>query len=255
MNVLILTDFSETSGNAGRYAVDFLQKTGANFYLLNIHNFNFNRSASENLESELVGTLSQLQDGVKTLKKYTRNKKHKFHTILSSENLIGAVRKALVDKKIDLIFIGAVSQDEHFHPILGDHAYDIVRKIKCNIIAVPTGCTYQNLKKAVFPIDQAILSIDEKNRILDNLDYLKTSEFTLLEIKDGDIEYPDAINDKVPFKTPVPFTRELFKDIQKQFDIIFIIGKNLSICDRLLHTEYGFSAHMNVEIPIFVYHG
>ena len=254
MNVLILTDFSETSVNAGRYAVDFLQKTAANFYLLNIHNFDFNRSAGNYIETELVGTLSQLQDGIKTLEKYTQNKQHKFHTILSSENLIGAVRKALVDKKIDLIFIGAVSQDEHVHPILGDHAYDIVRKIKCNIIAVPTGCTYQNLKKVVFPIDQAILSIEEKNRIVDNLDYFKTSEYTLLDIKDGEIEYQDAVNEKVPFRTPVPFTRELFKDIQKQFDIIFIIGKNLSICDRLLHTEYGFSAHMNVEIPIFVYH-
>ncbi len=255
MNVLILTDFSETSENAGRYAVDFLQKTAANFYLLNIHNFNFNRSASEHLESELVNTLSELQEGVRTLEAYTRSKKHKFHTILSSENLIGAVRKALIEKKIDLIFIGAVSQDEHVHPILGDHAYDIVRKIKCNIIAVPTGCIYHNLKKAVFPIDRAILSLDEKNRILEDLDYLNSPDFTLLEIKDGDVEYANSVNGKIPLNTPVPFTRELFKDIQKKFDIIFIIGKNLSICDRLLHTEYGFSAHMNVEIPIFVYHG
>lgn len=255
MNALILTDFSETSENAGRYAVDFLQKTAANFYLLNIHNFNFTRSASDNLEIELVGTLSQLQSGIKMLEKYTRNKEHKFHTLFSSENLIEAVRKALTDNKIDLIFIGAVSQDDHVHPILGDHAYDIVRKIKCNIIAVPTGCIYHNLKKAVFPIDHAILSSEEKDSILDNLDYLKTSEFTLLEIKDGDIEYPESIKNKIPFKTPVPFTRELFKNIQRQFDIIFIIGKNLTICDRLLHAEYGFSAHMNVEIPIFVYHG
>ncbi|MGA8852756.1 MAG: universal stress protein [Christiangramia sp.] len=255
MNVLILTDFSETSENAGRYAADFLQKTAANFFLLNIHNFNFDRAATGHLENELVSTLSRLQAGAKELGEYTRNKKHKFNTILSSESLISAVRKALTEKKIDLIFIGAVSQDKHAHPILGDHAYDVVRKIKCNIIAVPGGCVYESPRKAVFPVDHSILSIDEQRRILDNLRYLNSSDFTLLEIKDGDVEYPHSLNGDLPLKRPVPFTRDLFKDIQSQYDIIFVIGKNLSICDRLLHTKYGFSANMNIEIPIFVYHG
>ncbi|MCM4157864.1 universal stress protein [Gramella sp. AN32] len=255
MNVLILTDFSETSVNAGKYAIDFLQENAVNFYLLNIHNFNFHKSASNLLENELVATLDELQTAVKTLRDYTGNKQHIFRTILSSESLIRAVRNTLVEKKIDLIFIGAVSQDTRSHPILGDHAYDVVRKIKCNIIAVPGGCTYKNLQKVIFPIDHAILSTEEKERVLDNLNYLNSSDFTLLEIKNGAVEYPNLTSDNKPSKTPVLFTKALFRDIQKQFDIIFIIGKNLSICDRLLHTEYGFTAHMNIEIPIFVYHG
>ena len=254
MNVLILTDFSETSGNTGRYAADFLQKTAANFYLMNIHNFNFNRSERVRLGNELVSTLDQLQINAEKLSTYSKNKDHKFNTILSSENLISAVRKALEEKKIDLIFIGAASQNEHSHPILGDHAYDIVRKIKCNIIAVPSGCKYEDPKKAVFPVDRSILSVVEQQKVFDNLNYLNSSKFTLLEIKDGDVEYADHEDENIPFTTPVPFTKKLFKDIQKQFDIIFIFGKNLSICDRLLHTEYGFSANMDVEIPIFVYH-
>lgn len=254
MNVLILTDFSETSENAGKYAADFLQKTSANFYLLNIQSFDFNRSASNLLQNEVVSTLGQLQIGAKKLKEYTSNKEHRFNTILSSENLISAVRKALAEKKIDLIFIGAASQDEHTHPILGDHAYDVVRKIRCNIIAVPSGCKYETPKKAVFPVDRSILSLTEQKKVFDELDYLDSSDFTLLEIKDGDVEYPENGNGHMPFKTPVAFTKKLFLEIQKEFDIIFILGKNLSICDRLLHNEHGFTANMDIEIPIFVYH-
>ncbi|MDX1762542.1 MAG: universal stress protein, partial [Christiangramia sp.] len=242
MNVLILTDFSETSENAGKYAADFLQKTSANFYLLNIRSFDFNRSASNALQNELVSTLGQLELDAKKLKKYSSNKEHKFNTILSSENLISAVRKALVEKKIDLIFIGAASQDEHAHPILGDHAYDVVRKIRCNIVAVPAGCKYVKPKKAVFPVDRSILSYTEQKKVFDELTYLDSSDFTLLEIKDGDLEYPENINDSSPIKTPVAFTKKLFLEIQKEYDIIFILGKNLSICDRLLHSEHGFSA-------------
>lgn len=255
MNVLILTDFSETSENAGRYAADFLKKTSANFYLLNIHNFNFNKSAGNNIENELVNILDKLQEGAQSLEGYSNNKKHKFHTILSSESLISAVRKALVEKKIDLIFIGAASQDEHLHPILGDHAYDVVRKIKCNIIAVPSGCTYSNPRKAVFPVDDSIFPSEDQQKILNNLDYLNSLDFKILEIRDGEMENPFRVSDSEIHTKPVPFTKALFKDIQKHYDMIFVIGKNLSVCDRLLHTEHGFSANMDVEIPIFVYHG
>ena len=255
MNVLILTDFSETSTNAGKYAVDFLHDKEVNFHILNIHNFNFERSASKGLEKELVSTLDALQSTVDSLGEYSKPKLHKFDLILSSENLIGAIRKALIDKKIDLIFIGAVSQNEHAHPILGDHAYEVVRKIKCNIIAVPGGCIYEKPEKTVFPVDPAVLAVQEQNNILDKLQFLQSSQFTLLEIKDGDIKYPNEENRDIPFETPVPFTRDLFREIQRQFHIIFVVGKNLSICDRLLHSRHGFSAEMNVEIPIFVYHG
>lgn len=254
MNVLILTDFSETSHNAGRYAVDFLKEVNATFYLLNIQNFNFNRSARKQLEKDLTQTLIKLQEGVNMLENYTQKEKHKFSTILSSENLISAVRKAMLEKKIDLIFIGAVSHEKHEHPILGDHAYDVVRKIKCNIIAVPAECTYIPLEKVVFPVDKAILSENEQNQVMDNLEFFHTSNFTLLEIRDGSVEYYEGINAQTPFRTPVPFTRQLFKILQKEFDLIFVIGKNLSICDRLLHTKNGFTAHMHMQIPIFVYH-
>jgi len=253
MNVLVLTDFSETSANAGKYAVDFLQEEEVNFHLLNIHSFNFDTTASKNLQEELIITLQALESSIATLRNYSANKRHKFDLILSSENLISVIRKTLHEKKIDLIIIGAVSHNNHAHPILGDHAYEVVRKIKCNIIAIPGGCTFERPEKAVFPVDPAVLPVHEQNNILERLEFLRSSSFTMLEIKDGDINYPHQKN--IPFKTPVPFTRDLFREIQRQFQIIFVVGKNLSICDRLLHAKYGFSAEMEVEIPIFVYHG
>lgn len=126
MNVLILTDFSDVSMNTGRYAVDFLKNSPANFHLLNIRKFNFQSSAKEEWNAQLVSTLEKLQDTVNGLEVYTKNVEHIFHTQLSSDNLIMAVRIALVEKEIDLIFIGAVSRNTHSHPILGDHAYDVV---------------------------------------------------------------------------------------------------------------------------------
>lgn len=255
MNVLILTDFSEVSKNAGFYAVDFLKNTGANFHLLNIREFNFQKSASDTWNTQLVSTLEKLQQSVQKLEAYTANEEHHFHTRLSSDNLIKAVRIALIEKKIDLIFIGAVSHSEHSHPILGDHAYDVVRKIKCNIMVIPGDCSYRPTEKVVFPLDHSLTS-ENINKISDRLDYFEPSEFKLLGISETEVsaakEKIESENDMEYLPT---FNSDIFRKIQKDFDLVFVLGKNLTICDRLLHKDYGISSAMNMEIPIFVYHG
>ncbi len=253
MNVLILTDFTETSENAGRYAIDLFRSQPADFFLLNIHEFHSIKSRGQ-ITRETEETLNMLKNVASRFRKYSRNNAHNFHVTVSSDGLISAVRKTLKDKKIDLIIIGAANREKHEQPILGDHAYDVVKKIKCNIIAVPSACVYGNLQNAVFPIDHGILSVNEHQDILENLNYLRSSKFTILEIKDSEQDNPVLALDRSQNGEPVPFTRNLFKDIQKKYDLILIFGKNLNICERLLHSEYGFSAKMTVEIPIFVYH-
>ncbi|WP_300436867.1 universal stress protein [Christiangramia sp.] len=254
MNVLILTDFSEVSDNAAKYAIDFLQEIPSNFYLLNIQDFNFNRTASNKLEHQLIDILEKLQKNAEELKYYSSNPEHHFNTSLSSENLIKAVRLAMEERKIDLIFIGTVSQKTHQHPILGDHAYDVVRKIKCNIIAVPAGCQYKIPKNTIFPVDSSLIPDEKIVQIMEESFYLKKTKFSLMEINDTKVI---ARNPEGQEKNVIRFkdlNYNFLEDIREKFDFIFIIGKNLNICDRFLHTRYGFSAKMVIKIPIFVYH-
>ena len=250
MNVLILTDFSEVSKNASQYAVDFLKNSRVNFHLLNIGEFNFQPSAKKQWNTQLVSTLEKLQHSVKELEDYSNDPKHSFHTRLSSDKLIDSVRVTLSEKKIDLIFIGAVSNDEHAHPILGDHAYDVVRKIKCNIVVVPGNCKYRSPEKIIFPIDHSVFELGDIDHIYESLDYLQPSEIKLMEIGRKAATLRDNLEDGL-----VDFNSEIFRNIQRKFDMVFVLGKNLNICDRLLHKDHGISTAMKMEIPIFVYHG
>ncbi|MCM8569297.1 universal stress protein [Gramella jeungdoensis] len=268
MNVLILTDFSEVSDNAGRYAVDFLQKIPANFFILNIHDFNFSKSASRTLENELVSTLEKLQKSVRDLENYTKNPEHSFNTILSSDNLINAVRKALTEKKIDLIFIGAASQAVHHHPILGDHAYEVIRKIRCNIMAVPGDSSYAEAEKFVLPVDYSVISREKVFSQLEQADFINQGRLTVIELDEdhhesttNEFAWPKLakVNGKaktryVKMGESQIFSEDLLKEIQGRFDMIVIIGKNLSVCDHFLHARYGLLSTLSNSLPILVIH-
>ncbi len=268
MNVLILTDFSEVSDNAGRYAVDFLQNVAANFFLLNIHDFNFSKSASRLLENELVTTLEQLQSDVEELKSYTKNPEHTFNTILSSDNLINAVRKALQEKKIDMVFIGAASQEVHQHPLLGDHAYEVIRKIRCHIMAIPGGSTFNGVNKFVLPVDYSVISREKAFQQLEQTEFINQGRLTVIELDEGNPEnttnefaWPQLTASKESTETRYLkmgesqiFSEDLLMDIQDKFDMILILGKNLSVCDHFLHANYGLVTNVSNNLPILVIH-
>ena len=268
MNVLILTDFSEVSDNAGNYAVDFLRKKPANFYLLNIHDFNFSKSASRSLENELVGTLEKLQKSIARLENYSGNKEHRFSTILSSNNLINAVRKALAEKKIDMIFIGAASQPDHQHPLLGDHAYEVIRKIRCNIMAVPGESRFNEAERFVLPVDYSTISPERAFQQMERAHFIDKGSLTVIELDQenhvnttNEMPWPgnegsgSLLRAKKPTAGEAPlFSEDLMLEIQDKYDMIIILGKNLGVCDHFLHTNYGLCATVHNSLPILVIH-
>jgi nucleotide-binding universal stress UspA family protein len=268
MNVLILTDFSAVSENAGKYALDYLAARPGNIYVLNIQDFNFSKSNGKALEKQMLHISAELHKTVEMLKNLSKNRNQGFHSILSSDYLINAIRKCVTEKKIDLIFIGAASKDVRHHPILGNHAYEVVRKIKCNIVAVPAKSVYQKPKTSILPIDYSVLSQEKVLNLVHNCDFVRDTHITVLEINKGTsgelkkelVQYgltkrlPEATLHYMNIKDSDFFDRDLLFEIQDKFDIIAIIGKNLNVCDKLLHARYGLCAKVDNALPILVLH-
>ncbi|MDT0685142.1 universal stress protein [Autumnicola psychrophila] len=268
MNILILTDFSEVSENTGKYALDYLAGRPGNVYVLNIQDFNFSKTDPITLEKKMLHISKELHKTLEMLKAYSQDKGLEFHSILSSENLISAIRKCIAEKKIDLIFIGAASQDVRHHPILGNHAYEVVRKIKCNIVAVPGKSVYRKPRTSMLPIDYSVLSKEKTFELIQKCDLIKNSHMTVLELNEG---HPVEANKEVicevlsnkleqakveyvDMEKTTIFDRDLLLEIQDKFDIIAIIGKNLNVCDKLLNDRYGLCSKIDNMLPILVLH-
>lgn len=267
MNVLILSDFSEVSENAGRYALDFLRDTPSTITLLNIQDINLNVESSETLGKEMLDISKKMHASIENLKAYSSNPKHRFKLNLSLDNLITAVRRCVEEKKINLIFIGAASKEERKHPLLGNHAYEIIQKIKCNILAVPNNAHFVMPKRMLMPIDYSVLSEWKSYQILKDKNYVKSKRLTLLNINEnnsnshnnqmfqdlweGDSESTVefiSLNENNFFQT------DFLLEIQGKFDIIVILGKNLSISDKLLHSRYGLFSKISNKLPILILH-
>lgn len=267
MNVLILTDFSEVSENTSRYALDFLKETPSTISLLNIQDIDLNKESTEKLGERMLVISKNMHSAMEDLKAYSTNDQHKFHINLSLDNLITAVRRCVEEKKIDLIFIGAATQKDHKHPLLGNHAYEIIHKVKCNILAIPDDVSYVNPKRMILPIDYSVLSERKSYQVLRNRNYVKSESLTVLSVNENE-KY--ALNRKMiqelwesDAKEHMEFTAlnkkaffnaDFLLDIQEKYDVIAILGKNLSISDKLLHSRYGLCAKIANKLPILILH-
>lgn len=267
MNVLILTDFSEVSENAGRYALDFLKETPSTISLLNIQDIDLKQAAGEKLQQQMMSISEHLHAGIEKMQAYNSNPGHKFHISLSLDNLITAVRSSVAEKEIDLIFIGAASQAEHQHPLLGNHAYEVIRKIKCNIMAVPGNAKFVTPERMILPIDYSVLSKSSSFKVLTDRNQVKSKCLTVFNVNENkNISEDQGLlqdiwngnsEDKSEFLTLSKrrlFNKDLMLEIQDKFDIIAILGKNLSICDQLLHSRYGLCSKISNKLPILVLH-
>ncbi|MGA9326628.1 MAG: universal stress protein [Salegentibacter sp.] len=267
MNVLILTDFSKVADNAGKYAVDFLRKVPANFYLLNIETFNFRGVAIEYLREKKGMAVDKLNKSLDHLREYSSNPEHNFQACFSEENLVNATRRFTAEKKIDLIVMGAAGRDSEHNAILGNHTYEIIRKIRCNILAVAEGSTYKQPEKIALPMDYSA-SLDNKVlKFFEIPGIVKKTRITVMEIKNSspaaaEVELPrdmifGQLNNHLHFvelEESAIYNAELLREVQEKFDMIVMLGKNLSVCNRLLHSKYGVVTAITNKLPILVLH-
>ncbi|MFD2518320.1 universal stress protein [Salinimicrobium flavum] len=264
MNVLVLTDLSEVAKNAGSYAVQFLADIPAHFFLLNIKLFHPDQPETDFDNKTRDLALGKLQQRVSELKELSANKEHRFSVIYSESDLVGATRKFVEEKKIDLIVMGAANKLHSPNTIIGNHTYEVITKIKCNILAVAENSRYRIPRRMVFPIDYGV-SLEHQNlRFLQRPQIAQNAGITVVELGcETETARPESLffdqlhNRQIETKqmpTSEAFSEGQLKVLQQDFDMILLLGKNINICGELLHTEQGLYSRVANELPILVLH-
>lgn len=264
MNVLILTDLSDVAKNAGSYAVQFLGDIPVNFYMLNIELFNPEPNMAKE-KKEIA--LKKLHQRMNELQAISKNKQHKFTALYSENDLVTDTRKFADELKIDLIVMGAAHKGHSPFTIIGNHTYEVIKKIRCNILAVAERCKYKPVKKIVFPIDYSA-SLDENIfEFFTRPGIAEEANLTVVELQnsprgaevDSGKKHISRISKRkvnvMPVEEKGVFTDVNLKKIQHRFDMIAMLGKNLGICDKFLHTEHGIYSKVTNSLPILVLHG
>lgn len=266
MNVLILTDFSAASTNAAEYSLKLLEEIPARFYLLNTDSES--SSLEPKAEERKVNVHEKLQAGLNSLRPLSKNSSHHFETLFSRDKLLNATRRYVIERDINLIVMGAVRRDFLKHTLIGNHTHEIMKKVKCNLLAIPENTRYVEPREIAIPIDYSVSLGQQVFKFLDTSGVPDDTRFTVLEMKDklvkksaqvalqedlfhplsgGNLHFSELQTDAVASK-------DQFLEVQKEFDMLVILGRNLSICDRFLHTEHGLYSSVENRLPILVLH-
>lgn len=266
MNVLILTDFSAVSTNAAEYSLKLLEEVPARFYLMNtdIESMSLDPKAQE----RKIIAKEKLQGCINSLGALSQNPAHRFEALFSRDNLLNATRRYVIERDIDLIVMGAVRRDFLEHTLIGNHTREIMRKVKCNLLAIPENARFVEPREIAIPIDYSVSLGRKVFKFLDTSRIPDDTRFTVLEMKDTLVQEPAQVTIEEDLfhplsgrnlhfselETDAVASKDQFLEVQKEYDMMVILGRNLSICDRFLHTEHGLYSSVENTLPILVLH-
>ncbi len=267
MNVLLLSDFSKVAINASHYAMDLLMNQRVHFYLLNIYDPDPDCGVSC-LETKKATTLATLKERVQKLQQRAGIKPHRITGHYSEDTLVDAARKFVSEYDIDLIVMGSVGHEQRHSTILGKHTFEIMSKIKCNTLAVAQDSTFKKPEKLLMPLDYTATFGSNNIRFLKKTEIFNRTHLNIWEIS-GDAKiknerdlakkeiFSGLKNMEVGFSKLTEssiYDKNTWSDVQNKFDHIILLGKNIRICDRLLHNQHGLYTSVPNQLPILVLH-
>ena len=159
--ILLPTDFSKNAYNAISYAVQLFKEEECIFYLLNTYtpaayHTGMMIDSYSALQMEDI-TRNNSMEGLdmieEKLTKNHRNTKHTFEKISSFNLLLSEIVSCVEEHHIDLIIMGTQGATGAKEIFMGTHTMYTIKKVKCPVIAVPSGFKYETPKEILFATD------------------------------------------------------------------------------------------------------
>ncbi|GAA4884431.1 universal stress protein [Flaviramulus aquimarinus] len=155
--ILLPTDFSDNSWSAIVYALKLYADEECTFYFLNSQIIKV--STLSNLSNKLLETMkANARKELLELKKLAitadANANHEFQTILSTEDLITAIKKSVIEFEIDIIIMGTKGATGAKEIFFGSNTTHVIKSTKsCPVLIIPEEFDFVKPKQIAFPTD------------------------------------------------------------------------------------------------------
>ncbi|APZ45464.1 universal stress protein [Polaribacter reichenbachii] len=160
-NILLLTDFSENSINAIRYALHLFEDDICNFNMLYVQKSSsylvddFMLAGERSVYDTIIKKpKTQLAKLVVKIENEFNNKNFNFSYLVSYNSLVASVKEIIKSKEIDLIVIGTNGVTGADEVIFGSNTINIIREVDCATLIIPEDYKYiQRPKQILLPLD------------------------------------------------------------------------------------------------------
>ena len=186
--ILLPTDFSENAFNAIKYAVQLFAEDECTFYLLNTYtpvasNVGMLVNSYSALQLEEI-TRANSEHGLdlieEKLRKEYSNAKHSFKKITAFNLLVSEIVACVKEYEIDLIVMGTQGATGAKEIFLGTHTMFTIKKVKCPVIAVPSGFKFEAPKEILFATDYRFYTSNKYLSLLKELCIANKSKLNIL---------------------------------------------------------------------------
>jgi nucleotide-binding universal stress UspA family protein len=272
LSILLPTDFSENSMNAVKYALEFFKHQKVDFFFMHAYQndfYNHDELASRAVFDDVLDKVKNqsqknLENLLETVKKATSNPKFTYHIISAYNTLVDEANLIADAKNIDLIVMGTKGKSDERHIIFGSHTFQVLKYVKCPVLAIPSNYTNTQPKRILFPTNYLIPYKHHELKLLcelaasckSTIDVLYISRSDKLSIRQEDNQ---AFIKEIVCKTKIDFhikhSRKIAETIQNyiknnDIDMLVMVNTQHSFLEDILFPSNIDIVSVNLEIPL-----
>ncbi len=174
-NILIPTDFSDSSKAAASYAIEFAKASNASITFLHVFHIPMVASEAtvvmpnfEELEKDSMDALQKLEESLRLQHKLTT----KANCIVKPGFLIDEMKDVIKENKIDLVIMGIAGAGKLAEVLIGSNTTIAIHNLDCEVLVVPNDSVYKPIKNIAFACD--FIKVKESPAISNIKNWAKT---------------------------------------------------------------------------------
>lgn len=157
LKIFLATDYSEAVINAERYAIQFAKNTNSFLTILHVYDIPFNfpverseyAKATEELRKHELQKLNQHYEKLLGLLNIKLNELN--YECIVLEGTVGKqIRKESEQLHMDIVIMGTHGASGFRKFFLGSHTWDVIKKSKIPVLAIPIDALLTDIKNIVF---------------------------------------------------------------------------------------------------------
>lgn len=274
IKIILPTDFSDNAYNAITYATQLYKDVEATFYLLNTYTPTVYQpeyiihSPGQIGLGDLYQKNSETQ--LETLKtriaKEFANEKHTFFTHSAFNLLVNEIAEIIKNENADLVIMGTQGATGAKEIFLGSHTVQVLKKVNCPLIIIPSNFVYENPKEIMFPTDyevvyqrdqlKELLSIAENHQ--SSIEVIHVAEgYELKETQERNKQKLDVVLGKIahlhhdlPNQTVIAAINSF--QMKKRMNLLVMIKNKHTFFERLFIEPVIKKISFHVTIPFMV---
>ncbi|MDX1471561.1 MAG: universal stress protein [Flavobacteriaceae bacterium] len=273
-NLLFLTDFSECSVGAIKFALNLYKDSECKCFILNVKESDSyvsddlykagNKTIYDSLFEENKAQLNEL---ITNLKQEFDDDVCGFTPLLDYDELTAAVNQIFKSKEIDLIVMGSNGVSGVKEALFGSNAINVIREVKEDTLIVPREYRFKGPQSLLLVLDSFDpVSGKGMNRLKSfvqefslSLDVVRTNPENPTDTEKRDLEQLQEIFGSSGFEykqvcdVPLHYVVDSLVQISS-YDFLALLVQDESFLERLLlHSETKDIAK-NIKVPLLVYH-